>query len=136
MAKGYDAHQQRQQQLSVFGKELARRSKSHCELSQRSGVSLHIYEVEPVPNEPDYEKCIFLCEDVIDVIRAPKSIVADEWRHLGELIWTDIPALQVMVYRILSYIGKDHVWAQNIIDEAYLDEEIIEWGDKAPLGKK
>lgn len=125
MAKGYDAHQQRQMALSSFGKDLARRAKSKCELSGASGVPLHIYEVPPVPTEPDYHRCLMLSEDVLDQIKKPNTIIPDQWRNLGELIWSDLVPVQIMSYRLLSYIAQKENWAQDILDEAFLDDDLI-----------
>ncbi|MCP5535292.1 MAG: phnA protein [Akkermansiaceae bacterium] len=133
MAKGYDQHQQRQMALSAFGKDLARRAKSKCELSGEANVPLHIYEMPPVPNEPDSGRCLLLCEKVIDQLNKPSLIVPDQWRHLGELIWSETPAVQVMACRILSYIAKQENWARDILDEAYLDDEVMEEAAKAGL---
>jgi protein PhnA len=133
MTKGYEAHQQRQMTLSAFGKDLARRAKSKCELSGASGVPLHIYEIPPASTEPDPERCIMLSEDVIDQINKPSKIAPDQWHHLNELVWSDIPTVQIMAYRILTHIAKEHIWAQDILDEAYLDEEIVETANKEQL---
>ena len=133
MAKGYEAHQQRQMALSAFGKDLARRAKSKCELTGASGVPLHIYEVAPVPNEPDMSRCLMLSEATLDQIKQPSKIMPDQWRNLGELIWSEIPAVQIMACRILTHIAREENWAQDILDEAYLDEELIEEAAKNPL---
>ena len=133
MAKGYDAHQQRQMALSAFGKDLARRSKSKCELTGVSGVPLHIYEIPPMTSEPKLSRCIMIFEDAIDQIKQPKLIVADQWRNLGELIWSDIPALQIMAYRILQHLAKQENWARDIVEEAHLDEEILTEANKEKL---
>lgn len=134
MAKGYDTNQARVQALSLLGKDLARRAKSKCELSGEAGVSLKIYEVEPAPKSPDLAKCLFVSESALEQLQRPKSLIADQWRGLGELIWSELPAQQVMAHRILSHIGKSQPWAQAILDEAYLDEEITKWSESAPLG--
>ena len=133
MAKGYDAHQQRQMLLSSFGKDLARRAKSKCELSGASGVALHIYEIPPAPNEPNPDRCLMLCEEVIDQLDKPQTIQADTWHNLRELIWSDIPAVQIMTARILNYLAKEHTWAKDTLDEAYLDEEIVDEVNKEPI---
>ncbi|MBT8036733.1 MAG: phnA protein [Verrucomicrobiae bacterium] len=133
MTKGYEAHQQRRMELSTFGKDLARRSKSKCELSGASGVPLHIYEIPPAPTAPDPTRCIMLCEQVIDQLNKPNQLAPDQWHHLSELVWSDIPAIQIMAYRILTHIAKKHIWAQDILDEAYLDDEIMHQANKEPL---
>ena len=134
MAKGYDSNQERLQALSLLGKDLARRAKSKCELSGESGVSLKTYEIEPIPKQPDFEKCLLVSEDVLDQLQRPKSLKAEQWRRLGELIWSELSAQQMMAHRILTHIAKTKPWAQNILDEAYLDDELVEWSESAPLG--
>ena len=133
MAKGYEAHQQRQMALSAFGKELARRCKSKCELTGASGVSLHIYEIAPVSEEPELGRCIMISEDAISQINQPELIVPDQWRHLGELIWSEIPAVQIMAWRILKHIASDENWARDILEDAYLDEETLADASKETL---
>jgi protein PhnA len=133
MAKGYEAHQQRQMALSSFGKELARRAKSKCELSGASGVPLHIYEVPPVASAPDMSRCLLLSEAALDQINQPGLIQPDQWRHLGELIWSETPAVQIMACRILTHIAREENWAQDVLDEAYLDEELLDEAAKSPL---
>ena len=102
MAKGYDVNQERRQALSLFGKDLARRAKSKCELTQASGVPLLTYEIPPVPNDPDFERCLLISEDVLAQLEQPRSLRPGEWRHLNEVIWSDIPAVQAMALRILG----------------------------------
>jgi protein PhnA len=133
MAKGYDTHQERLQNLSLFGKDLTRRCKATCELSGTSGVPLKIYEIPPAPNDPDIERCLMLSEPVIAQLERPQSIIPDQWRNLGELIWSDIPAVQIMSHRILTYIAKSEIWAQDILDNAYLDDDIITASEQSPL---
>lgn len=137
MAKGFDKAQERKQALSLFGKDLARRSKSTCELTGEAGVALKIYEIEPVPSLPEFDNCLFLSESAIEQLENPaKKLIPDQWRHLNELIWSELPQVQLMSVRILSYIASKSAqsWAQEVIDEAYLDEEILEQAEKAPLG--
>ena len=88
MAKGFDANQERKQALSFFGKDLARRAKSKCELTQKSGVSLVTYEIPPVPNEPEFDRCLLVSEDVLRQLEKPSTLRAGEWRHLSEVIWS------------------------------------------------
>jgi protein PhnA len=74
-----------------------------------------------------------ICEQAIDQIKKPSLIMADQWRHLGELIWSDIPAIQIMAYRLLKHISQREQWAREILDEAYLDEEILAEASKESL---
>ncbi len=133
MGKGYEENQARQVLLQSFGKDLARRAKSACELSGRSGVSLRIYEVPPVSKEPEFGRCLLLCDDVIEALAKPSLLKADEWRHLGELIWSDEPLVRLMTVRILQYLAKENDWCREIIEEAYLDDKVLEEAEKSCL---
>lgn len=133
MAKGYDTNQERRQALSLFGKDLARRAKSKCELTQTSGVPLVTYEIPPVSKEPEFERCLLVSEDVLAQLEKPSTIRAGEWRHLSEVIWSDIPAVQAMAHRLLRHLAKEEPWAQGLLDEAYLDPEVEALATEAGL---
>ncbi|MEC8941165.1 MAG: phnA protein [Verrucomicrobiota bacterium] len=133
MAKGYDVNQERRQALSLFGKDLARRAKSKCELTQASGVPLLTYEIPPVPNDPDFERCLLISEDVLAQLEQPRSLRPGEWRHLNEVIWSDIPAVQAMALRILRHLAPAEPWAQNLIEESYLHPGVEALANEAPL---
>ena len=133
MAKGYDVNQERRQALSLFGKDLARRAKSKCELTQASGVPLVTYEIPPVPNDPYFERCLLVSEDVLAQLEQPRSLRPGEWRHLNEVIWSDIPAVQAMALRILRPLAPAEPWAQNLIEESYLHPGVEALANEAPL---
>ena len=134
MAKGYDDNRARLEQLSLLGKDLARRSKSKCELSGESGVPLRVYEVAPAASEPELSKCLLLSEAVYQQIHNPRSIVASVWRGvLAELIWSEFTAQQVMAHRLLTLIAFKEPWAQEILAEAFLEDEVTRWSESAPL---
>ncbi len=121
MARGYDVNQERKLALALFGKDLARRAKSKCELTQASGIPLVTYEIPPAPGEPDFERCLLVSEDVLRQLEQPQILRPDEWRHLNEIIWSDIPAVQAMALRILRHLAPGEPWARNLIEESYLD---------------
>ncbi len=133
MAKGYDVNQERRQALSLFGKDLARRAKSKCELTQASGVPLLTYEIPPVPNDPEFERCLLISENVLAQLEQPRSLRPGEWRHLNEVIWSDIPAVQAMALRILRHLAPAEPWAQNLIEESYLHPGVEVLANEAPL---
>jgi len=133
MAKGYDVNQERRQALSLFGKDLARRAKSKCELTQASGVPLLTYEIPPVPNDPEFERCLLISENVLAQLEQPRSLRPGEWRHLNEVIWSDIPAVQAMALRILRHLAPAEPWAQNLIEESYLHPGVELLANEAPL---
>lgn len=118
--------------LSSFGKDLARRAKSKCEICEASGVKLLPYEVEPVPAEPEFDNCLMVCENCYEQITEPKRFKAGEhWRCLAETVWSENPAVQVVAVRLLKRQEKDQDWARETLDGLFLDEEVEEWVTKA-----
>ena len=126
MAKGKDEHQARMNELSSFGKDLAKRSKSKCELCAES-TSLEIFEVPPV-GDPDFEKCVMICASCREQIVDSKKINVNHWHCLNETAWSEVPAVQVLVWRLLGELSSE-AWAQDLKDQLYLDEEIVEWAE-------
>ena len=133
MAKGLEKHRERLRKLSLFGKDLTRRARSCCELCGQSGAKLSIYELAPVPKEPEFERCVFICESCSEQLENPKKIVPDYWRFLTETIWSEVPAVQILSARILDRLSRTETWAGDILDEAYLDEDVIEQVKEQPL---
>lgn len=128
MAKGYETNQERLAVLSSFGKDLARRAKSRCELCEASGVKLSIYEVPPVPREPDFGICAFLCENCLEQADHPKRFVAGEsWRFLTQSLWSEVPAIQALSLRLLRRQADSQAWAREALEDAWVDPAIEEW---------
>ncbi len=128
MAKGYEENQARVAAIASFGKELARRSRSRCELCESSGVKLSAFEVAPVPREPDPDRCLFLCEECREQVEHPKRFQPGErWRCLAQTLWSEVPAVQVMAVRLLRRQADSQSWAREALENAFLDPEIEAW---------
>ena len=127
MAKGLQKHQERQSALSLLGKDLARRARSKCELCEASGVPLTIYEVDPIPSEPDFEHCVMACDTCREQLANPKRVQPDHWRCLTKAIWSEVPAVQVLALRYLRQLEDQHQWAADTLEIAYLSPEVEEW---------
>ncbi|GAA3920665.1 phnA protein [Litoribacillus peritrichatus] len=126
MSKGSEKHKQRNDAISYFGKDLVRRSGSHCELCNAHGTKLIIHEVPPVPREPDFDHCIFICETCSGQIDKPKTVNPDHWRCLNTSAWSQVPAVQVMSVIMLDRLASED-WAVELKDQLYLSPEIQNW---------
>ena len=127
MAKGYETNQERLAVLTSFGKELARRAKSRCELCEES-APLGIFEVPPAPREPDIAVCAFLCEFCREQAENPKRFQPGErWRFLTRSLWSEIPAIQALSLRLLRRQGSDQDWAREALEDAWVDPAIEDW---------
>lgn len=132
MAKGFEVNQERQAAIASFGKDLARRSKSRCELCETSGVPLKAYEVPPEPKMPELERCVFICDRCREQAENPKRFQAGEdWRCLSQTVWSEVPAVQVMALRLLRRQAGSQPWAQETLEQVFLDPEVEAWADGA-----
>ncbi|MCX4028673.1 phnA protein [Endozoicomonas sp. SM1973] len=136
MAKGYDNYHARLSDLNLLGKDLTRRAKSCCELCEASGVKLTIYEVPPVPVEPELDQCLLLCQTCYEQLNRPKSIQADHWRCLTKTMWSTLPAAQVIAIRMLKFLAVQADWAAELLEQVYLEPEIAEQVDQASINEK
>ncbi|MEN8170377.1 MAG: phnA protein [Pseudomonadota bacterium] len=126
MAKGLNKHRQRLDALNTFGKDLARRARSQCEMCGASGTTLQIHEVPKVASEPDFDHCILLCETCKDQLDKPKRIQPDHWRCLNSAVWSEVAAVQVMAVTTLKHL-RDQPWATELQEQLYLNPEVEAW---------
>ena len=124
---GYNRHQHRLSELSGFGKQLVRRSGAHCELCSAADVPLRIFEVPPVPVEPDITTCIFICDTCRNQLEKPAKIDSNHWHFLTRTVWSQEPAIQVISVRMLQYLESKVDWAEEILEQLYLEPEIVNW---------
>ncbi len=103
-------------------KTLHERSDSKCELCGGT-QELGVYEVPP---NAGIEDCILICSTCHNQIENPKRMDIHHWRCLNGSMWNRIPAVQVMVWRMLTRLRAEG-WPQDLLDMLYLDEEILAW---------
>lgn len=130
MATGFHAHRARREAASALGKELTRRSKSHCELCRASGERLEVVEVPPLPDTPDANRAMLLCESCGEGLLGGR-LEPGQWRFLEEAVWSDVPPVQVAAVRMARRLqAKGTGWAQELLAGLYLDPEIEAWVDE------
>lgn len=133
MGKGYETHQARVLALQGLGKDLARRAKSKCELTGAAGVPLRPYEVPPVAEDPDIARTLLISEACHEMLERPAQLKGREWQCLAEAVWSEMPAVQVVAWRMLNELAKREDWARDAIEEIFLDEEVEAWAKSAEL---
>jgi protein PhnA len=104
-------------------KELHSRSGSLCELCGATD-ELKAYEVKPSNGTIDQH--ILICDTCHGQIENPEKMNANHWRCLNDSMWSTVPAVQVMAWRMLSRLRAEG-WPQDLLDMLYLDEETLEW---------
>ena len=105
-------------------KELQNRSGNTCELCGAT-ENLNVYEIPPI-GEVDQDNSILICSTCSDQITNPETMDANHWRCLNDSMWSQVPAVQVMAWRMLSRL-KAEGWPQDLLDMLYLDEDILAW---------
>ncbi len=125
MAKGREAHNERVAHLNSFGKELARRAKSSCELCEVGGQKLSVVEIPPAPREPDLSRCVMLCAACQEAVENPKTFQpGDQWRCLAQTVWSEIPAVQALALRLLKRQEGSQIWARETLETVFPEEEV------------
>lgn len=100
------------------------RCESTCELCQSSS-ELDTYIVPPRKGE-EIDEQVALCNTCLTSVNGTLDV--NHLRCLNEAIWSEIPAVKVMSYRLLQQLGSEG-WAQDLLGMLYLDDEAQEWAD-------
>ncbi len=95
-------------------KSLLERSGSKCELCGNEN-GLVEFKVEPK------DESIVICETCASSIDEPTTN-SNHWHCLNDSMWSQVPAVQVVVYRLLNKLGS-----QDLLDMMYLEPETLEW---------
>jgi len=104
---------------------LQERSGSKCELCTSSD-KLGVYHV--TPSDKSADQSILLCETCRGQIDNPTTSDANHWRCLNDSMWTPVPAVQVMAWRILNHI-KAEGWPQELLEMLYLEDDVKAWAE-------
>ncbi|KHE91258.1 MAG: PhnA domain-containing protein [Candidatus Scalindua rubra] len=105
-------------------KELHVRSESKCELCSAT-ENLGVYEVPPGPNG-SVDECVLVCETCREQIENPDKVEVHHWRCLNDSMWSQVPAVQVVVWRMLKRLSSEG-WPQELLETLYLDESTQVW---------
>ncbi|MAM23078.1 MAG: PhnA protein [Croceibacter sp.] len=103
---------------------LQQRSNNQCELCG-SSEKLGVYNVPSSPKDGD-EVAILICNTCNSQIENPDQRDPNHWRCLNDSMWSTVPAVQVMAYRMLQRL-KAEGWPQDLIDMMYMEEDQLAW---------
>ncbi|AEV98170.1 PhnA protein [Niastella koreensis] len=104
--------------------QLRQRSGNQCELC-KSGDLLKIYEVTPQPHS-NVDDTILICDTCRAQIEKKAELDNNHWTFLSETMWSEIPGIQVVSWRMLNRLKKES-WAMENLDMMYLTDEILAW---------
>ena len=113
-------------------RELQKRSGSNCELCA-SEAPLNMYLIPP-KSERKPDTCIYICTTCETQIEEADAMKPNHWRCLNDSMWSAVPAVQVMAWRMLNRL-KAEGWPQDLLDMMYLEDETLEWAKATGEGE-
>jgi protein PhnA len=103
---------------------LRTRSESRCELCGATD-ELGIYIVPPKSGD-SADEAILTCNTCRTQIEDPDQVDPNHWHCLNDSMWSQVPAVQVMAWRMLNRLSAEG-WPQNLLDMLYVDDETLAW---------
>lgn len=88
-----------------------------------------VYEVQPQDSSHEHN-CALLCDLCIGQIDKKAELKIGHWQVLTETMWSEVPAVQVLAWRMLNRL-KGESWAADSLDMLYLDEDTLAWARAA-----
>ncbi len=113
-------------------KALHARSESKCELCGAT-EGLEVYAVPPT-STGGVDECVLICNSCREQIENPDRVDVHHWRCLNDSMWSQVPAVQVMAWRMLTRLSGEG-WPQKLLDMLYLDEETLAWAQATGEGE-
>jgi len=111
---------------------LQERSGSRCELCSNTN-KLVVYEVPP-DSKANIDDSVLLCETCIQQINNTAKADVNHWRCLNDSMWSQVPAVQVLAWRMLSRLSAEG-WPQDLLEMLYLDDETLNWAQATGEGE-
>lgn len=112
--------------MSLLSSELTTRCGSKCEICGAGG-KLFPFIIFPKTGD-SIDDLVAVCNTCHEQMVSPDKIDVTHWRCLNESVWTTVPAVQVLAYRMLEVLS-DQDWAQDLLGNIYMDDETLEWAE-------
>ncbi len=105
-------------------KALIARSNNQCELC-KSTNNLSVYDLPPNATQREHDS-IYVCEKCKAQLEKKEELDSKHWACLTDSMWSEVPAVQVVSWRMLNRLRQES-WAADAIDMLYFDDEMMEW---------
>lgn len=112
--------------MSTLLKELETRAGNACELCTATH-SLSIYDVPHSPSDVK-DTTILVCKTCLDQLNGDIDVAPNHWRALNDSMWSTVPAVQVVVFRMLDQL-KGEGWPIDLLEMMYLEDETRTWAE-------
>lgn len=104
--------------------DLQERSGEACELCTGTD-ELQAFEVWQMPGE-GAENHVHTCTTCLSQINREEPMDLNHWRCLNDSMWSPVPAVQIVVWRILNRI-KGEGWPADLLDMMYMEDQTLAW---------
>jgi protein PhnA len=108
-------------------KQLIERSKNRCELCN-SGGQLSMLVVSPKKGD-SLDEVAHVCDSCRTQIDGDSDFNVDHWRCLNDSMWSEVPAVKVLAWRVLHAI-KNEGWPVDLIEMMYLEDDDLKWANE------
>lgn len=105
-------------------KELISRSGGQCELCG-SSEGLSAYLVSPKSGH-NLDEVAYICSNCKDQLEGKKDIEPNHWRCLNDSMWSEVPAVKVIAYRVLDQL-RGEGWPADLLDMMYIEDDLLSW---------
>lgn len=102
------------------------RSESKCELCGAT-EALAAFSVPPASDD-SLDQSALLCETCRTQLENPDQVDPNHWRCLNDSMWSQVPAVQVLAWRMLNRLRAEG-WPQDLLDMMYLDDDTRVWAE-------
>lgn len=100
------------------------RSNGQCELCT-STQDLSVYQVPPQgKNAADPE--VYICAQCQRQVEKKEPLRSEHWQCLTTSMWSEVPAVQVLAWRMLQRLRSES-WAADNLEILYLDDALLNW---------
>ncbi|MBU2862551.1 PhnA domain-containing protein [Reinekea forsetii] len=103
---------------------LIERSGNTCELCKTSDA-LKAFEVDGSSNI-GADSHVLLCAACHSQASGNKALDPHHFTCLNDAMWTPIPAVQVLSWRLLTQLSSES-YASNALDMLYLEDDVLAW---------
>jgi len=100
---------------------------STCELCAATD-SLAPYTVPPRTSTSADDHAL-LCPTCLAGQDAAAELDVHHWRCLTTSMWSEVPAVQVLAWRLLSRLAATESWARENLDMLYLEDDVRTWAE-------
>ena len=119
MAKGYQANNERQQELQSFGKSVGKRAGFKCEWCE-SKDDLRLWDYQP-DLSPDMDSLALLCQNCRELADGRRAEL-NELRPIRNALWSNVPAVAEGAAHVLAQCKE--TWVREAIEESFIDDSV------------